>query len=62
MEKKIDYNSLVLGGVDYNDAPDFCDAYFTYGQYDDGTEIEDSVLDELSDSDYKYERIYSSGP
>ena len=62
MEKKINYGSLVLEGVDYNDAPDFCDAYFSYGEYDDGTEIEDSVLEELSGGDYKYERIYNSGP
>ena len=55
----INYNTLEMDGIDYNDAPDFCDAYFCYGEYTDGTEIEDEVLEELSSSDAKYEFIYN---
>jgi hypothetical protein len=57
--KEINYGTLELDGIDYNDAPDFCDAYFCYGEYTDGTEIEDEVLEELSSSDVKYEFIYN---
>jgi hypothetical protein len=57
--KEINYGTLELDGIDYNDAPDFCDAYFCYGEYTDGTEIEDEVLEELSSSDAKYEFIYN---
>jgi hypothetical protein len=60
MKKEINYNSLELDGIDYNDAPDFCDAYFCYGEYTDGTKIEDEVLEELSTSDAKYECIYNT--
>jgi len=41
--------------INYNDAPDFC-----YGEYTDGTKIEDAVLEELSGSDAKYECIYNT--
>lgn len=58
--KEINYSSLELDGIDYNDAPDFCDAYFCYGEYTDGCELEDSVLEELSCGDYKYEHIYNT--
>jgi hypothetical protein len=57
--KEINYGTLELDGIDYNDAPDFCDAYFCCGEYTDGTEIEDEVLEELSSSDAKYEFIYN---
>jgi hypothetical protein len=60
MKKQIDYDSLEIDGIDYNDAPEFCDAYFCYGEYTDGTEIEDEVLEELSGSDAKYECIYNT--
>jgi hypothetical protein len=57
--KEISYGTLEMDGINYNDAPDFCDAYFCYGEYTDGTEIEDEVLEELSSSDAKYEFIYN---
>jgi hypothetical protein len=57
--KEISYGTLEMEGIDYNDVPDFCDAYFCYGEYTDGTEIEDEVLEELSSSDAKYEFIYN---
>lgn len=59
-EKQINYSSLVIEDIDFNDAPDFCDAYFSYGEYMDGGKLEDSVLEELSCGDYKYECIYNT--
>jgi hypothetical protein len=57
--KEINYDTLEIDGIDYNDAPDFCDAYFCYGEYTDGTKIDDEVLEDLSCSDLKYEFIYN---
>ena len=55
--KEINYDTLEIDGIDYNDAPDFSDAYFCYGEYTDGTKIEDGVLEDLSCSDLKYEYV-----
>ena len=55
--REIDHSTLELDGVDTSDAPDFSDAYFCYGEYTDGTPLPDSVLEELSCSDLKYEHI-----
>lgn len=57
MTKQINYKTLEIDGIDYGDAPDFSDAYFCYGEYTDGTPLENSVLEELSSSDLKYEHI-----
>jgi hypothetical protein len=45
---EIDYDSLVVDGIDTSDYPDFSDAYFASGEYMDGTPLPDEVLDELS--------------
>jgi hypothetical protein len=55
--REINYSSLEIDGIDTNDAPDFCDAYFCYGEYTDGTPLPDSVLEDLSCSDLKYEHV-----
>jgi predicted NAD/FAD-binding protein len=44
----IDMDSLKVDGIDMEDYPDFCDAYFSEGFYLDGTELPDIVLEELS--------------
>jgi len=41
---------LQIDGADSRDYPDFCDAYFCYGCYEDGTELTDDELNELTDS------------
>jgi len=46
MEKEIDYRSLVLVGGCWKDTSD---TYIESGNYVDGTEIEDEVLDQLTD-------------
>jgi|APCry1669189000_1035189.scaffolds.fasta_scaffold294649_1 hypothetical protein len=45
MEKEIDYRSLVLVGGCWKDTSD---TYIESGQYVDGTEIEDEVLEQLA--------------
>lgn len=41
---------LEVDGVDGRDYPDFSDAYFSYACYEDGTELTDDELNELTDS------------
>jgi hypothetical protein len=55
--KEINYDTLEIDGINYNDAPDFSDSYFCYGEYTDGTALPDSVLEDLSCSDLKYEYV-----
>ena len=43
--KEVDFRSLVIVGGNWTDTSD---AYIESGYYVDGTEIEDSVLDELT--------------
>lgn len=38
-----------IDGVDSTDYPDFCDAYFYVAYYEDGTELNDSELADLTD-------------
>lgn len=38
---------VAVDGVDMSDYPDFCDAYFYTGFYEDGTELTDNELEEL---------------
>jgi len=58
--KVVDTGSLEIDGVDGRDAPDFSDAYFSAGQFKDGTEMSDEELNELAAEhpDLLYEKIY----
>lgn len=38
-----------VDGVDPNDYPDFCDTYFSYACYEDGTELNEAELQELGE-------------
>jgi hypothetical protein len=38
-----------VDGVDSSDYPDFCDAYFSYATFEDGTELTDEQLEQLTD-------------
>ncbi len=59
--KDIDYTSLELDGVHEWDRPDYSDAYFSYGEYIDGTPLPDEVLDQLSsDGDLLRKHIENS--
>jgi hypothetical protein len=48
-EKEINWSTLEVDGVHKWDYPDFSDAYFSYGEYTDGTPIDDAMLDRLTD-------------
>jgi len=58
--KVVDTGSLEIDGVDGRDAPDFSDAYFSAGQFKDGTVMSDEELNELADEhpDILAEKIY----
>ena len=41
--------NLEVDGVDSDDYPDFCDAFFSYAEYEDGTPLSDDELEQLGD-------------
>lgn len=45
----VDTGSLEIDGVDGRDAPDFSDAYFSAGEFKDGTKMSDEELNALAD-------------
>ena len=52
---KID--DIEVDGIDYRDAPDFCDAYISYATYK-GKEMTESQLERLNDnSDFVYQCV-----
>ena len=53
---------LEVGGVDSSDYPDFADAYFSSGCYEDGTPLTDDELDNLTilASDVLWEMAFES--
>ena len=60
VHKVVDTGSLEIDGVDGRDAPDFSDAYFSAGEFKDGTKMSDDELNELADEhpDILAEKIY----
>lgn len=48
--KTIDYSSLQIDGIDSKDYPDFADAFFCYGEYEDGTPLSDETLEKLTEN------------
>ena len=56
----IDYSKvsdLEFEGIDFNDSPDFCDAFVSRGLYD-GEEMTEAQLEELNnDTDFVYEQL-----
>lgn len=55
----MDYSKIgnvAFEGIDYNDYPDFVDAFISYAEID-GEIMTDDQLDELNDSDEKYELL-----
>ena len=53
---------LEVDGVDSGDYPDFCEAHFSNGYYEDGTPLTDKELDQLTDlaSDVVWEMAFES--
>ena len=61
VHKVVDTGSLEIDGVDGRDAPDFSDAYFSAGEFKDGTKMSDEELNELAEEhpDILEEMIYN---
>ena len=51
-----------VDGIDMRDYPDFCDAYFDSAYYEDGTELTDDELIELTDTNFDalHEMVYDT--
>ena len=47
--KTINIKSISLEGVEMNDYPDFCDAYISYAEFNDGVELTETELETLTD-------------
>ena len=47
--KEINFSSLEVDGIDTKDYPDFSDAFICYGEYTDGTPLEEVDLEALND-------------
>ncbi len=39
--------NLEVGGIDTGDYPDFCDAYASYAEWEDGTVLTEEELEEI---------------
>jgi len=51
--------NIEVDGIDFNDYPDFCDAYIYSAEYD-GVEMTDEQLDELNeDSEFVHDCVYN---
>jgi len=48
--KKVNVQSIQIEDVDYKDYPKFCDAFISFAEYEDGTELTDEELEEYTDS------------
>jgi hypothetical protein len=65
--KEVDTDSLEIDGIDMRDYPDFVDAYFSYGEFMDGSEMSQDELDHLRDKeggllfDKIQDRLHESG-
>ena len=58
----VDVGSLEIESVCRDDYPDFCDAFISYGEFKDGTELNEDELDALNDEhgDLVYELAHES--
>ena len=45
---RVDLYKLDIDGIDTRDYPDFCDAYFSYGIDENGKELTEQELEDLS--------------
>ena len=54
MEK---YTNVKFDGIDFNDYPDYCDAYITHAELN-GVPLTDDEIEELNDNSYlRYELL-----
>lgn len=48
LNKKIDFKSIKIEGVDMRDYPDFVDAFISYARYEDGSLLDEDDLNLLA--------------
>jgi hypothetical protein len=53
-------DNVVVDGIDYNDYPDFCDAFIAEADYD-GKPMSQEMIDDLNENytDFVLESVYS---
>jgi len=52
---------VTVEGIDHSDAPDYCDAYISEGEWPDGTPLTEREIDVLNqDSQYVYDMVLDS--
>jgi hypothetical protein len=52
--------NIEIDGINFKDYPDFCDAFISYAEYEDGTPLTDEELDELNaDGDFVHEQVFN---
>jgi len=51
------YQNLKFEDIDQDDYPDFVDAFISYAEYKDGIPLTEKELDDLNDSDLKYDLL-----
>jgi len=56
--RNVDRDTIVLGGVDEYDAPDYADAFIQSAKWEDGTELTDYELDKLDKDGFVLEEIW----
>lgn len=50
--------NIQVEGIYYSDYPDFCDAYISYVEWDDGTPLTEEELEEVNnDGDIVYQAV-----
>ncbi len=45
--KILNYKSIQVDNINWEDYPDFCDSYAVYAEWDDGVELTDDELQEI---------------
>lgn len=50
------YTNVKFEGIDHDDYPDYCDAYITYAELN-GVPLTDYELEDLNESDTKYDLL-----
>ena len=44
-QRKLDLSTAEVDGIDFSDAPKFCDAFVAYCEWDDGTPLTEEELE-----------------
>ena len=56
--RTVDMSTCVVDDIVAQDYPDFCDAYISYAEYTDGTELTEVELDALNEKEKEWINQY----